>query len=230
MVEVYKPAEDSMLLLKHARARVHGSVLDMGTGSGILAVAAASDPKVEKIIAVDINPNAIVAAKRRAVAAGLSDRIEFCVGDLFDGLDCDRFDWILFNPPYLPSEGSADECSWSGGESGDEVIRRFLSNAAEHLDPGGAILMVYSSLTGLDLEEIKKTYSVEVLEELPLFFERLYCLLLRPLNPSSGRSRTHQRMQHRRAHGQRSRQPNSALLPSLPLHWWPRSAWPSSLL
>ena len=183
MAEVYRPAEDSILLLRHARSRVSGSVLDMGTGSGVLAIAMASIRRVERVVAVDIDRDAVEVARKRVEDSGVSRRIEFLVGDLFEGLDDERFDWIIFNPPYLPSEGAADEVSWSGGEIGREVIMRFLGGAREHLNPSGAILMVYSSQTGLELENVERDYVVEVLEEMPLFFERLYCLLLRPLNP-----------------------------------------------
>ena len=184
MARVYEPAEDSLLLLRHVEERVGGSVLDMGTGSGVQAVAAASKAEVQRVVAVDIDPAAVEEARRRAVEAGVSGKIEFRVGDLFEGLGGERFDWIMFNPPYLPSEGDADEDSWSGGQTGSEVIARFLSEAVTHLKPGGAILLVYSILTGLDLERWRDSYHVEVLEELPIFFERLFCVLLRPLSPS----------------------------------------------
>ena len=190
MAGVYRPAEDSMLLLRHAQAMVSGSVLDMGTGSGILAIAAAQKSEVRKVVAVDIDPDAINHAMSKAEEFGVSGRIEFRVGDLFEGMAGDVFDWILFNPPYLPSEWPANEVSWSGEEGGHEVIRRFLDTADRHLNPGGTILLVFSSRTGLDIDEVEEKYSVTVLEELPLFFERLYCLLLRPLSPSGGPGRT----------------------------------------
>lgn len=179
-----------MLLLRHALPRVSGSVLDMGTGSGFIAIAVASEPRVERVTAVDVDPEAVEAARKMAEEACVSCRIEFLVSDLFRGLHDERFDWILFNPPYLPSEGRADEASWSGGERGCEVILRFLNEAPDHLRPGGAIIMVISSQTVVDMGEIEMTYNVETLEELPLFFERLHCLLLRPLSPSGGPGRT----------------------------------------
>jgi release factor glutamine methyltransferase len=191
MTSVYGPAEDSMLLLRNIEGRLHGSVLDMGTGSGIYAITAALETRVTRVVAVDIDSEAVELARKRAEEQGVSERIEFRVGDLFEGLEGELFDWILFNPPYLPSEGAADEASWSGGESGIEVIEKFLREAISHLMPSGAILMVYSSQTGLEIEAVERDYVVEVLEDFPLFFEVLYCMLLRPLSPSvdPGRNR-----------------------------------------
>jgi len=181
MTGVYRPAEDSELLLRHARPRFRGSVLDMGTGSGFLAVEAASDPRVDRVVAVDIDPNALDSARSRAGAAEVAVEIEFVLGDLFEGLEGERFDLIMFNPPYLPSEGGADEPSWAGGASGNEVMLRFLDEAGEHLNPDGDVLMIYSSESGFALADVDEKYSATILEELPLFFERLYCVLLRPL-------------------------------------------------
>ena len=181
MTGVYRPAEDSELLLRHSRPRFRGSVLDMGTGSGVLAVEAASDPRVERVVAVDIDPDALDSARRRAKEAELAVEIEFVLGDLFEGLEGERFNLIMFNPPYLPSEGEVDEPSWSGGVAGNEVILRFLGEAGMHLEADGEILMIYSSESGFDLDDVEGEYSATTLEELPLFFERLYCVLLRPL-------------------------------------------------
>ncbi len=204
MANVYRPAEDSLLLLAHARGRVHGSVLDMGTGSGFLAVEVASNPLVDEVVAADVDPDAIKEAVIRAEKAGVADRIEFVVSDLFRGLEGRRFDWILFNPPYLPSEGASDEASWSGGEVGDETTMRFLHDARNHLEPDGAILMVYSSHTGLDLGKVEKMYTVYELGESSLFFERIVCLMLEPVSPSGTRDKSRRRMRRRRGGGRRS--------------------------
>ena len=167
--------------MRNMKDRGSGHVLDMGTGSGILAVAAALEQDVTHVTASDINPEAIKATEKKAIDARVQGRIECIVGDLFDAHTGRWYDWILFNPPYLPSEAGADEPSWAGGRTGGEVILRFLNEAPGYLSSGGSIILIVSSLTDLLLHEIKKMYYVEVLEELPLFFERLTCLLLRPL-------------------------------------------------
>ena len=180
MGDVYQPAEDSYLLLKHMEVWVRGRVLDMGTGSGILAIAAARKPDVSEVVAVDINPDSVETARLKAKDSGLLGKMDFRVGDLFEGLDGESFDWIIFNPPYLPSEGDCSERTWSGGIKGSEVISRFLTEAPAHLKADGGMLIVISTLTGLSLNDLKESFEVEVLEELPLFFETLTCLLLRP--------------------------------------------------
>jgi release factor glutamine methyltransferase len=177
MEPVYRPSEDSYLLSKCVERLVKGIVLDMGTGSGIQAVTASMKPDVSHVLAVDINPLAIEAVKLRARDMGVIDKMEFVVSDLFDNVD-GVFDWIVFNPPYLPSEGGLQDRTWDGGQGGADVIGRFLDDAMTHLRPGGSILLIVSSETGIVLEKYGYKWVVE--EEAPLFFETLYCLKLSP--------------------------------------------------
>ena len=177
MCSVYQPAEDSHLLQRHVARLVTGNVLDMGTGSGIQAVTAAQKLDVNHVVAVDINPDAIEAAKKRASEGGVLNKMSFLVSDLFEEIDgC--FDWIIFNPPYLPSEGGQRDPTWDGGESGGETIERFLREARGHLTPWGSILMIYSSETKIAVGGYG--YDWETLQEMPLFFETLYCVRLSP--------------------------------------------------
>ena len=178
MENVYRPGEDSYLLARHVRRLVHGEVLDMGTGSGVQAVEAAVKPEVSRVVAVDVSPAAVEAAKRRAESGGVVGKIEFIRSDLFENVE-GVFDWIVFNPPYLPSMGDADEASWAGGETGAETVRRFLHDAHSHLKKRGSVLMVYSGHSGLDEDDFRG-YVVEKLDELSLFFETLFCVALTP--------------------------------------------------
>ena len=178
MEPVYRPSDDSYLLQAWVEKLVSGRVLDMGTGSGIQGVTAAKKKEVSHVTAVDVNPAALVAAERRAAEERVLGKMDFRLSNLFELVN-ESFDWIIFNPPYLPSEGKHDEHSWSGGPQGGETIRSFLKEAPHHLNEGGSILMVYSSLTGLTESDFKK-YRVEVLEETPLFYETLVCVKLTP--------------------------------------------------
>jgi release factor glutamine methyltransferase len=173
---IYTPAEDSYLLQRHVKRLVEGRVLDMGTGSGIQAVTAAQKPDVDWVVATDINPSAIEAAKRRAKKAGVIDKIDFVVSDLFDKIEGD-FDWIIFNPPYLPSDGGIFDPTWDGGKIGGETIQRFLNQAKKYLTLNGSILLIYSSESGA-LDQLE--YQWKILEEENLFFETVYCALLTP--------------------------------------------------
>jgi release factor glutamine methyltransferase len=174
---VYRPGEDSYLLQDYVGMLATGRVLDMGTGSGVQAVTAAEKTSVTQVVAVDINPEALKAARSRAAEAGVLAKITLLQSDLFEKVE-DNFDWILFNAPYLPSEGSLDDPTWSGGERGAEVIERFLATAHDHISPGGSILLVYSSETGLTGDSFG--YDWEILGEKRLFFETLYCARLSP--------------------------------------------------
>jgi release factor glutamine methyltransferase len=167
---VYKPREDSYFLAEFVNKLVEGRVLDMGTGSGIQAVTAASNPKVLEVIAVDLNPIALKVAKKRAKLAGVLDKITFICSNLFERVE-GKFHWIIFNPPYLPSEGSADEASWTGGETGTEIIKSFLREVKNYLTINGSVLLLYSSLSNLNLD--KFDYPIELLAEKNLFYEKL---------------------------------------------------------
>ena len=180
MAGVYKPAEDTLLLLRHAERLVEGDVLEMGTGSGYIAIQLSRISRVRRVVGVDIDPKAVEASRRNALDAGVSDAVTFSASDLFQNLGDSRFDWVLFNPPYLPSEGVIDELSWAGGRNGGELLLRFLSEAPPHLSPGGRILAVVSSQTNFEFEKAEGQYETEVLEEVSLFFESLSCLLFVP--------------------------------------------------
>jgi release factor glutamine methyltransferase len=175
MKKVYRPAEDSYLLAKYVKKYVRNHVLDMGTGSGIQAVTAARKSTVKRVVAVDINPIALDTARRRAIEEGVNDKIEFIESDLFENVE-DKFDWIIFNAPYLPSEGFND-FSWEGGKQGNEIILRFLKDAPSFLSGDGSILLVYSSIT--NLREFNSGLKVDVLEEVSMFFETLFCVKIK---------------------------------------------------
>jgi release factor glutamine methyltransferase len=180
MAEVYNPAEDTFLLLRHAERMVEGDVLEMGTGSGYIAIELSRLPRVKRVVGVDSDPNAVVIARNNALEAGVLDTTTFLESDLFQNLGDSRFDWILFNPPYLPSEGVIDEPSWAGGSEGGELLMKFLSEAPSHLLSGGSILAVVSSHTNFDFEKAEYHYKIVVLEEVSLFFETLSCMLFVP--------------------------------------------------
>lgn len=138
---VYYPREDSLLLAKILEKEpLKGRYLDMGCGSGFLAILMA---KSADVTAVDINKEAIKATKENAEKNNV--KIKAFVSDLFSFVD-ESFDLIVFNPPYLPTKDESEQ--WSGGKSGREVIEKFVHQAGNHLEKNGKILLLISSLTG----------------------------------------------------------------------------------
>jgi release factor glutamine methyltransferase len=178
--DVYEPAEDSFLFADNLEVQEGAVVLDLGTGSGILAVLAAKTAKT--LVAVDVNPYAIRCAKENAKRNQMMGKISFLQSDLFSSFAVDtQFDVVLFNAPYLPSEKSEEATwiglSWAGGPSGREVVDRFIAEVPRHLKLKGRILLMQSTLTGVQ-ETLSKfgavnfTASVKASQKLP-FFETL---------------------------------------------------------
>ena len=178
----YEPREDSFLMLEALAELSLGGlrVLDMGTGSGILAVYCAR--RGADVTASDIDIEAIRALQLTCDRMGISIKLVTC--DLFSKIP-ERFDIVVFNPPYLPSSTIGDRTT-DGGEAGTEVISRFLSELTQHLVENGRGILVISSLN--DPERLMMRHadlSFKTLRERSLFFERLYILEARARQASS---------------------------------------------
>lgn len=133
-------------------------VLDMGTGCGILGIAAAE--KASRVVAIDINPYAIRCAKKNALVNAVGDKLSFVQGDLFAPLNSqEQFDLIAFNAPYLPEERFEGDAwltrAWNGGKTGRQVIDRFILTVPEHLKEVGWVLLMLSTVTGINATLMK---------------------------------------------------------------------------
>jgi ribosomal protein L3 glutamine methyltransferase len=126
-----------------------GSVLDLCTGSGCLAILAARHFPNAEVDAVDISKDALAVAARNVGDHGLEGQIELHRGDLFGPLGDKRYDLIISNPPYVDEAGMASlpqECraepklAFDGGADGLDVVRRILDEAGKHLTPDGGLL------------------------------------------------------------------------------------------
>lgn len=171
---VYKPGEDTYLVLEHLEGlELEGKkFLDMGTGNGEIGLKAAE--KGAEVTAVDKNPEAINYARQKAEDKGLEEKMTFIQSDLFEDVE-KEFDVAVFNPPYLPGEeGIGDEEIWRGGEKGIEVTEKFLEQVSEHLRPEGFGLVVASSLG--DFEGLEERFGLETVGEKSLWFEDLRLL------------------------------------------------------
>jgi len=147
---VYPPELDTALMLRCLRsAQPAGKrVLDVGTGSGALAVAAALWGASE-VVATDVNPLCELAVQVNSQRYGV--QVEFRLGDLFQPVRGERFELITFNPPYLAEEPrDLASAAWAGGPRGRRLIDRFVEGVGEHLTPGGAALLLQAESNGLD--------------------------------------------------------------------------------
>lgn len=176
--ETYQPAEDTYLLLKAAyqEARPEDMTIEIGCGRALISREIAS--KVKSMLATDINPYAVMLAKKSG--------LEALQTDLLRGFKA-KFDLIIFNPPYLPTSDEERiegwlNCALDGGPTGRDVISRFLEELKEHLSSSGRALLLVSSLAGID--EVKEKARAEGLEAIEIlnrryFFEQLCVLKLR---------------------------------------------------
>ncbi len=149
--DVYEPAEDSYLMIDTALSEIGKSsralrILEIGTGSGIVSSMLMQNMPDHEYIATDISPHAVLCAK--------TNGLQVIRADLFAGLR-GLFDLIIFNPPYLPTapderiDGWLD-LAWNGGDDGRRTIDRFLQQAPAFLADGGSLLLLISSLTGIE--------------------------------------------------------------------------------
>ena len=185
---VYAPELDTYLFLDNlVFTRKKKRLLDMGTGTGILAIYFSKF--FESVYAVDINPYAIYCAIQNARLNKVQN-IHFILGNLFNSFsNTFTFDTILFNPPYLPIDENHKNStklmtqahkylnlSWFGGQTGSDVILVFLKQARYYLRSDGEIFFLISSLT--KPAQIFKTlreegYQYTIIHKEKLFFEEL---------------------------------------------------------
>lgn len=147
---VYAPQEDTEVLLEalaRERLRRGAAVLDVGTGSGVLAVAAAR--RRARVVAVDISGRAVLTARLNARMAGV--RLRALRGDLRAAVPWGPFDLVLANPPYVPAPDDArhrrvPRRSWAGGPDGRAVLDRVCEGLPDLLRPGAVALIVHSAV------------------------------------------------------------------------------------
>ncbi len=178
--EVYEPAEDSFLFAENLEVKDGDKVLDVGTGCGLLGILAAE--KAAGVVAVELNPHAIRCAQQNSVLNRVKKKIDFVQSSLFTAINPKvTFDLILFNAPYLPSdEGEAAswiERAWAGGANGREVVDRFISEVPHYLEHRGRVLLMQSTLTGVEetlrkFSEQNQKATIKAERKLP-FFETL---------------------------------------------------------
>jgi len=144
-----RPETELLVELALDRLPAGGSVVDLGTGSGAIALAIAKERPDATVVAVDVSAAALDVALRNARRLGL-ERVEFVQGDWFAPLNGRRFNLVISNPPYIEADdrhlGEGDlrfepASALASGADGLDDIRRIASGADAHLLPGGAVLI-----------------------------------------------------------------------------------------
>lgn len=175
---VYAPCDDSFLLADNLKVKKGEAVLDMGTGCGMQGIVAARQGG--RVVACDVSAKAVECARynARRNKVGMS----LVRSDLFKAIK-GSFDLLVFNPPYLPSEPSEEKdeeaLSWDGGRDGRAVINRFIRECPGYLNPGGRVLLVASSLTGIQevMDEFaERGFKPHLIARKPFLFEEVVLL------------------------------------------------------
>jgi release factor glutamine methyltransferase len=180
--EVYPPSDDSHLLAEAAQ-HLRGSILEVGCGCGLAALVCAKADPENFVLGVDINPSAVRCAQQNADKNRLTNAL-FTVSDLFSKVGVQRFDAIMFNPPYLPTDEGEHVAgplnhAFDGGADGRRVLDRFLSEFDRFLKPGGVLLLIQSSLNGVEKTQSRLEvmgYKVRIMDSEDFFFESIFLL------------------------------------------------------
>jgi release factor glutamine methyltransferase len=153
-VLIPRPETEFVVLecLRLAKEMPQPRVIDVGTGSGSIAVSVAHQHRTAQVTATDVSADALQVAARNAARHGVAERIRFLSGDLFAAVPpSDRFDFVLSNPPYIPHE-DLDRLpvgvrqyeplvALDGGPGGYTVLDRLIAGAKEFLVPGGYLIV-----------------------------------------------------------------------------------------
>ncbi|MEK6958859.1 MAG: HemK2/MTQ2 family protein methyltransferase [archaeon] len=180
MAEVYKPSDDSWLLEEEInKLNLKGKrCLDMGCGSGVQTLAMLK-ADADSVTSVDINPDALRFTRQKTLKLGHNEiKTRFVKSNLFSKLEHEDFDFIAFNPPYVPS----DEKKWvdlDGGKNGREVIDLFIDQVKPHMNKGGLLYLLVSSHNN-EKEVLSLLKSVgfksHIIAKKDLFFEKLFVI------------------------------------------------------
>jgi release factor glutamine methyltransferase len=153
--EIYEPAEDTFQLLEVLEVNECDRVLEIGTGCGIIALECAR--RGAKVVCTDINPHAVELTQSNYSKnlSLLKGNVQVRCGNLFSVVKPgERFDVVIFNPPYLPTRAKDRiggsgwfDVATDGGATGLVVTKRFIEGLHKHLNKNGRAYFVFSSLS-----------------------------------------------------------------------------------
>ena len=171
-VLIPRPETETLVLeaLRVLKPMATPRVLDLGTGSGCIAVTLAKQHKLAQVTAVDVSAAALNVAAANAARHGVGDRITFAEGDLFAPVAGQTFDLIVSNPPYIaPAEFAAldsgvrdfePRLALDGGADGLAFYRRIAAEAAQYLNSGGVVLLEIGPTQELAVRELLAAHLV----------------------------------------------------------------------
>ena len=175
---VYIPSDDTFLLAENLEIKEGQSVLEIGTGSGLVSMYASL--LTDDVTATDINYNALELAEKNFKLNNIGT-IKLAFGDLFEPVKDRKFDVILFNTPYLPTDSDDiinDDLNYAfdGGLDGRKVIDRFINQVSNHLNDKGIVQIIQSSLSDndrtLDMFD-RNGFVAEIAASEKFFFEEI---------------------------------------------------------
>jgi len=176
----YLPSDDTFLLLdalKKEALNNYKNALELGFGSGIISLYLSK--KINMVDCCDINEDVIDYFKNLVDKENLN--INVIKSNLFTNIN-KKYDVIVFNPPYVPSEKinlkDKEAIATDGGKEGSEIIHQFLKNLNKFLKKEGVCYLLISSLNNPEriIKNIKKEFSVKIINKKKLFFEELLIL------------------------------------------------------
>jgi len=177
---VYAPVEDTFLLIDAIDFDRDDVFLDVGCGAGLLTLGAARIAK--RVVAIDISLEAAWNTLRNLERNGLDLPCSVMQSELLGSIPpAALFSVIAFNPPYLPYDGTTTDMDHAllGGVNGTELAERFIQQAVRHLQKGGSIFVVSSSLANIkDLKNVMVNcgLDIDIVASLSIFFEKIQVL------------------------------------------------------
>jgi len=148
---VQAPKAGTLLLARQVPALAHGSVLDLGTGCGLLALLAARSAR--RVVATDVVEACVRCTWRNALLNGFEVQVDVRLGDLFAPVTGEVFDLILTNPPQMPTPpsrevGEDEAAADDGGHDGWAILDRVIREAPVYLKPGGQLVFTLFDFLG----------------------------------------------------------------------------------